>query len=66
MVAECLEWHPEKKILAVGWRSGEITTYNNDDEQIFEQSSIHRSPINVVRWNENGSRLLSMDQVWDC
>ena len=66
MVAECLEWHPEKKILAVGWRSGEITTYNNDDEQIFEQSSIHRSPTNVVRWNENGSRLLSMDQVWDC
>jgi hypothetical protein len=61
-----MEWQPEKKVIAIGWRSGEITTYNNSEEKVFEQSSSHKSPINVVRWNQNGTRMLSSDQVGVC
>lgn len=63
VVAECMEWHPESRIIAIGWRSGEITTYNHGEDLIHEQSSIHRSPITVVRWNQNGFRLISGDKV---
>ena len=60
---ECLQWHPEKKIIAVGWRSGEVTTYNDHDHDFFEQSSIHRSPLSFLRWNQSGTQLISGDKV---
>ncbi len=63
VVVECMEWHSESKIIAVGWQSGEITTYNHSEEKVHEQSSIHRSPITVIQWNQNGSRLISGDKV---
>ena len=62
-VVECMQWHPEKKIVAIGWRSGEISTYNDTEHVFFEQSSIHRTAVSVVRWNKNGSRLVSGDKV---
>lgn len=61
--AECMEWHPDSKVIAIGWRSGEITTYNHAEDQIHEQSSIHRMPVAVIRWNQNGSRIVSGDKV---
>ncbi len=61
--AECMEWHPVTKVIAIGWRSGEITTYNYSENLIYEQSSIHRSPLAVIKWNQNGSRLVSGDAV---
>lgn len=63
VVVECLIWHPERKVIAIGWRSGEITVYNNHDHEFFEQSSIHRSPISVLQWNKTGSRIISGDKV---
>ena len=62
-VVECMRWHPSKRIIAVGWRSGEITCYNDDDRDVFEQSSIHRSPVRFLCWNQNGTRLISGDKV---
>ena len=61
--AVCMEWHPEFKLIAIGWRSGEITTCNISENRIYEQSSIHRSSIKVIRWNQNGTRLISGDMV---
>ena len=58
-----MQWHPEKKLIAIGWSSGEITTYNHSEQEVFEQSSIHRSPISVLQWNKNGSRLIAGDEV---
>ena len=58
-----MQWHPEKKIIAVGWRSGEVTTYNDHDHDFFEQSSIHRSPLSFLRWNQSGTQLVSGDKV---
>lgn len=63
VAAKCLAWHPELKIVAIGWRSGEITTYNHIEDLVYEQGSIHRSPVNVVKWNQNGTRLISGDKV---
>lgn len=62
-VVECMQWHQEKKIMSIGWRSGEVTTYNDQDHEFFEQSSIHRSPIRVLRWNQSGTQLISGDKV---
>lgn len=63
VVAESLQWHPDKKIIAIGWQSGEITTYSDTDHEIFEQSSIHRAAIGFLQWNKAGSRLISGDKV---
>ena len=60
-----MQWHPEKKVIAVGWSSGEITTYNNTENKFYEQSSIHRAAISIMRWNKNGSRLITGDKVGD-
>lgn len=62
-VVECTQWHPEKKIIAIGWRSGEITVYNNTEHKFYEQSSIHRAAVSIMRWNKNGSRLITGDKV---
>ena len=66
-VAQCLVWHPDRKIVAMGWNSGEITTANLSDlksHEVYEQISIHRAPVTVLKWNQSGSRLISGDQVW--
>ena len=63
VAAECMEWHPVTKVIAIGWRSGEITSYNHSENLIHEQSSIHRSPLTVIKWNQNGTRLISGDRV---
>ena len=60
---ECLQWHPVKVIMAIGWRSGEITLYNESEHESFEQSSLHRKPLVFLVWNSSGSRLISGDKV---
>ena len=59
---QCMQWHPEKKIIAIGWRSGEITVYNGQENAFYEQSSIHKEAISVLSWNQDGTRLISGDQ----
>ena len=63
VVTECLQWHPDKKIIAIGWQSGEITIYSDADHEIFEQSSIHRAAIGFLQWNKAGTKLVSGDKV---
>jgi len=58
-----MQWHPVSKIVAIGWRSGEITLYNDHDKSYHEQSSVHRAPLSVLRWNKTGSRLIAGDKV---
>ena len=61
---ECLQWHPEKTIVAVGWSSGEITLCNGTEHKTYEQSSVHKKIVVFVVWNSTGSRLISGDKVW--
>lgn len=65
-VVECMTWEHHRKMLAVGWRSGEISVSNLEDAKdvVYEQSSVHRDAILFLCWNGSGSRLISGDQVW--
>lgn len=65
-VVECMTWEQHRKLLAVGWRSGEISVSNLEESKdvVYEQSSVHRDAILFLCWNGSGSRLISGDQVW--
>ena len=63
--AECLAWHPERAILAVGWRRGEITIFNLTEPDLFEQSTVHKKPLVFLVWNLTGRRLISGDKVYE-
>ncbi|GFS01827.1 intraflagellar transport protein 140 homolog [Elysia marginata] len=54
-------WHPTRKIIAVGWETGEITLWNEQDKELIEAAHLHRSEVTVMRWSSSGSRLLSAD-----
>ena len=58
-----MSWHPVRKIIAVGWTSGELLTWNEHDKDLHEVYSIHKSRINTVKWSHNGHRLVTGDQV---
>ena len=56
-------WHPTRKILAVGWETGEITLWNEQDKELIEAPHTHKSEISVMKWSSQGSRLLTADTV---
>ena len=58
-----LSWHPSRKVLAVGWETGEITARNEQENEAYEFSRVHRSEITILQWTSNGSRLISADAV---
>ena len=62
-LAEMMSWHPERKILAIGWSSGEITTCNVYENEIFAVSSHHQSNVNIIRWSLTGNHIISADKV---
>ena len=59
-----MDWHPDKKILAIGWLSGEISTYNVSERRAYDQSSYDQSPILVLKWNQSGRRIITGDRVY--
>ena len=61
-----LAWHPSRKVLAVGWETGEITARNEQENELYEFASVHRSEITILQWTSNGSRLVSADAVCCC
>lgn len=58
-----LAWHPQKKILAIGWESGELFIYNDHEHELHEIQSLHRSPISVLEFSIGGKRLVTADTV---
>ncbi len=58
-----IEWHPEKKLLACGWQSGEITIINVGMSEVYEQIQGHISPITTIAWSTNGGHLITSDKV---
>ncbi|XP_065176565.1 intraflagellar transport protein 140 homolog [Sycon ciliatum] len=58
-----LEWHPVQRLLAVAWKSGEITVYNDEIGDVIETSLAHKSGVVVfMLWNAAGTRLVSGDE----
>jgi intraflagellar transport protein 140 len=58
---QCMSWHTMKQSVAVGWKSGEITFYDQQDQVYHEQDSMHRAAIVSLLWNKSGRRLVSCD-----
>jgi len=61
--ATVLAWHPVRKVLAVGWQTGEVTLRNEQDDEAYDVPRVHKTEITVMHWSSNGSRLLSADSV---
>ena len=58
-----ITWHPVRKILAIGWQSGDVLIWNEHDRELHEVGSIHHSPVNIIHWSNNGNRLVTCDEV---
>lgn len=58
-----LAWHPEHKMLAVAWSSGELTVWNEHEHELSETSNVHRGKVKCLQWASGGKRLVSGDQV---
>jgi intraflagellar transport protein 140 len=61
--ASAIQWHPNKRILAIGWETGEINISNEQDHELFEVPLLHKSEITILHWTSAGSRLVSGDAV---
>lgn len=60
--ATSLRWHPQAKILAIGWQDGKITIWNEDAKAIKEPESPHDSRITLLEFDDQGSRLITGDE----
>ncbi|CAL4114854.1 unnamed protein product, partial [Meganyctiphanes norvegica] len=57
----CIAWHPSKRILSVGWESGELFIWNDHESELHEIQSLHRAPIAILQFSAAGSRLVTAD-----
>lgn len=58
-----MHWQSDRAVVAIGWTSGDITVYNENEHVLFEVSSLHRAPLVFLVWNMSGTRLISGDKV---
>ncbi|KAJ3242971.1 hypothetical protein HDU78_000924 [Chytriomyces hyalinus] len=56
-----LLWHPSKRLLAVGWSTGNVGVWS-DTEEILREGASHGSSISCLEWNATGTRLISCDE----
>lgn len=56
-------WHPSKRILAIGWETGELYLWNDHEHEFHEIQSLHRAPISILCFSAAGARLVSADAV---
>lgn len=55
-------WHPVRKIIAIGWESGDVLIWNEHEHELHEVFSVHKSAVKVMKWSNNGNRLVSGDE----
>ena len=58
--ASCLAWHPVKKILVMGWDSGEIYLYAN--QQCSKVDSSHNASVHLAQFSAQGNNLVTADK----
>jgi len=58
-----LLWHPVKKLLAIGWKNGEIAIWNEHNKELHDIPSLHTKSITTLCWSSNGNRIASGDEV---
>lgn len=57
-----MEWQPESFILAIGWADGVISLWNLRDRLQREDDAVHKSPITLLKWKDDGTRLVTGDR----
>ena len=62
-IVTAISWHPSRKILAVGWESGDLLIWNEHDHELHETTSVHTSDVKIIEWSSNGNRLVTGDEV---
>lgn len=58
--SSCLSWHPLKKLLVIGWDTGELYIYVNS--QCLKVDALHNGPIHLAKWSSHGSSLITSDK----
>ena len=61
--ATAVMWHPSRRVLAVGWETGEVTVWNDSEKEMYDGAMTHHAEVTVLHWTSSGSRLLSGDAV---
>jgi len=57
----CLKWHPVFQSLAIGWSDGCVTLWNEDQRQTREDKLLHKSPLTIITFSTDGSRMVTGD-----
>lgn len=56
-------WQAQKKILALGWETGEVVIWNEAERELNEVPKLHKSSVCCLEWSAKSSRLVSADMV---
>lgn len=58
-----IAWHPIRKVLVVGWETGELQIWSSGEPEFSRVHSPHQAPIVILKWSDAGGRFVSGDTV---
>jgi len=59
--ASTLAWHPIRRLLAIGWKDGGVSLWNQGDMKLKDDTRTHKGAITTLAWSPDGTRLISGD-----
>eukprot|EP00128_Syssomonas_multiformis_P008566 Colp12_sorted_trinity150504_noHs@28720 len=58
-----MSWHPNKKLLVIGWSNGTVTLWNEHEKTAREDNNIHKGAVRFADWNPCGNRFVTLDEA---